>query len=83
MKMKELLILLFLAFALNLTYQPASIVNNMRIKDRIVICINYEEDKITEKFLDNKNKTLFYNFIKLKTEVLLINSCASRYFDTS
>jgi hypothetical protein len=72
MKIKKLILLLFVLISLNSFYQPVQI-SNVRTRNAIVRQINIDEDKLTGQMLDENSDILFSDFISMKLQVMVID----------
>jgi len=79
MRIKNIILLIFVLFALNLNYQPVQI-NSIGIRHTIVRQINYEEDKITSEIIKKSNYFLVRELISISYEIKNKNTA---YYNTS
>jgi hypothetical protein len=72
MRLKRLILLLFILVSLNFYYQPIQ-VNSLRYKHTIVRQINFDEDESTKELLSNNRKIMFSEFISINIQIKIIN----------
>ncbi|MBI5404261.1 MAG: hypothetical protein HY959_12760 [Ignavibacteriae bacterium] len=70
MRIKNIIILIFILFNLNLYYQPAP-VNPVKYRHTIVRQIDQEEDKLTFNIIKNNKEYLFRELISIKILILM------------
>ena len=70
MRIKKLILLLFVLISLNSFYQPVQL-NRTGHKNPIVRQINFEEDKLTKQVIDNNRNILFREFIAIKIQMII------------
>lgn len=70
MKIKNIIIVIFLLFNLNLISQPVQF-GLLKYRHTIVRQITYDNDKLTGAIVENNRDYLFREFISIKIQVLI------------
>lgn len=78
MRIKNLILLLFIFVALNSFYQSAQRIN-IKPRHTIVRQINFDEDKLTKEVLAENEKILFRELIAIKLQIMLADNFVMMY----
>jgi hypothetical protein len=78
MRIKKLILLLFVLISLNSFYQPLQI-NRAGHKNPVVRQINFEDDELTKQVLDENRTILFREFIAIKMQLMISDRFAPDY----
>jgi hypothetical protein len=72
MRLKNLILLIFILFALNSFYQPIQI-SSTRYKHTIVRQINFDEYKLTDEIIKLNKSYFFREFIAAKMQIMVVD----------
>lgn len=78
MKIKNLILLVFILISLNSFYQPVQI-NSIRFKNPIVRQICIDNDNLTKELIDRNTKILFREFVSLNFQLMFIDYSLDYY----
>jgi|GEM_PF-1857961 hypothetical protein len=82
MRIKKFILLVFLLFALNFSFQTAQYVNT-RVRHLIVFTIVADEDSNIKEFLSKKEKTRFQQMFRLALLVMIEDNSNNLIFNSS
>ena len=82
MRIKKFILLIFLLFALNFSFQTAQYVNT-RVRHLIVFTVVADEDANTKEFLSKNEKTRYQQMFRLSLLIMFDNHSDKLFFNSS